>query len=153
MEEHVVFPLFSPIGVFIGHQRYFWRKGKNRGNIGRYLTTILDPYKQVACYGWDNCRGFGPLFVTEGIFDAIRVSNCWVDCVACLCNNPSKQLKWLLKQIAGNRRLIALTDRDNAGEKLGGWCDESYLPAHGYDDYNAMSHDVCFRHISQILEK
>jgi hypothetical protein len=152
-----VFPLIAPGGRFLGHQRYFWRRPKLRSNDeqGRYISTFLPECKLTACYGWQNCFGYGPLFVTEGIWDAIRVSNCHVDCVALLCNSPSPQLKQYIRMIACGRPVIALIDRDEnkEGERLGRACDGMYEPAEGYCDFNAMSHDVCFDRMTTILNE
>ncbi len=113
-EEHVVFPFVAPGGKFVGHQRYFWRHPKLRNNDeqGRYISSFLPAYKLTAFYGWGNCYGHGPLFIAEGIWDSIRVSNCYVDCIAILCHTPSKQLKSYLRMLAGNRPIVALIDRD-----------------------------------------
>ncbi len=153
-EEHVVFPLVIPTGKNVGHQRYFWRcpKLRNNGESGRYITTILPEYKYTAFYGWDNCCGFGPLFITEGIWDAIRVSNCWVDCVAILCNSPSKQLRQYLRMIANGRPLVGLLDSDG-NSKFESFCDYVFYPVGDHKDFNDMPHDVCFEHITNILSK
>jgi hypothetical protein len=154
-EEHVIFPLIAPGGRFIGHQRYFWRRPKLRSNDeqGKYITTYLKEAKLTGIYGWDNCFGCGPLFVTEGIWDSIRVNNCYLDCVALLCNSPSKQMKQYIRMIANGRPIVALIDRDEnkAGERLGRAFDYSFEPAHGYGDYNDMPHSVCFEHMTNIL--
>lgn len=156
-EEHVVFPFIAPGGRYVGHQRYFWRRPKLRSNDeqGRYISTFLPEYKLTAFYGWQRCYGHGPLFVTEGIWDCIRVSNCYVDCIALLCNSPSTQLKQYIKMLACGRPVVALIDRDEnkAGEKLGRAFDWWFEPANGYDDYNAMPHEVCFEHITHVLNR
>ena len=156
-EEHIVFPLVAPGGKYVGHQRYFWRRPKLRSNDkqGRYISTFLPAYKLTAFYGWENCFGHGPLFVTEGVWDSLRVGNCYVDCLALLCNSPSKQLKQYVRLLSGRRPIIALIDRDEnkAGERLGRAFDLAVEPAAGYGDYNAMPHDVCFEHITMILDR
>lgn len=155
--EQVVFPLVAPGGRYLGHQRYFWRRPKLRSNDehGRYITTFLAESTLTAFYGWENCYGYGPLFVTEGIWDSLRVGNCYFDCIALLCNSPSKQLYQYLRLITPGRPIVALIDRDDnkAGERLGRKFDYAFSPAKGYDDYNAMPHDVCFTHMTKILEK
>ncbi len=155
MEECVIFPFVAPGGRFIGHQRYFWRRPKLRSNDeqGRYISTFLPECKLTAFYGWPNCFGHGPLFITEGIWDSIRVNNCHVDCIALLCNSPSKQLKQYIRMMLGGRPLVALIDRDQnkAGEKLGRAFDYAYEPTEGYEDFGAMSHDVCFARMTEIL--
>jgi len=57
--------------------------------------------------------------------------------------------------IAGNRPIVALIDRDEnkAGERLGRAFDLAFEPAEGYGDYNAMPHDVCFEHMTHVLDK
>ena len=157
MEEHVVFPLFAAGGRFIGHQRYFWRRPKLGSNSeqGRSITTFLPEYKLSGLYGLDNCYGYGPLFVTEGIWDSIRVVNCYVDCLAILSNCPNKQLKGYLRMQSRLRPVVSLMDRDEnmAGERLSHAFDYSFFPAYGYEDFNAMPHDVCFRHMTNILKE
>jgi hypothetical protein len=114
----------------------------------------LKECKLTGFYGWQNCRGYGPLFVTEGIWDSIRVNNCYVDCVALLCNSPSRQLKQYIRALACGRPVVALIDRDanKAGEKLGRAFGLAYEPVDGYEDYNDMPPEVCFEHITYILE-
>jgi len=156
MDEHVVFPLLTPDGKYVGHQRYFWRRPKLRSNDeqGRYITTFLPEYKLTACFGWEYCRGYGPLFITEGIWDAIRVSNCYVDCLAVLCNNPSKQLRQYLQMLCKktSRVLVALVDSDGPGQQLANSASYAFGPACGYKDFNDMSHDMCFERITKILD-
>lgn len=157
LEEHVVFPLFAAGGRYVGHQRYFWRRPKLRSNDeqGRYITTFLPEYKLSGFYGLDNCYGHGPLFVTEGIWDSLRVENCYVDCVALLSNSPSKQLKGYLRMQNRHRPVVSLMDRDEnkAGERMAHMFDRAFSPVDGYDDFNAMPHEVCFEYMTWILEQ
>jgi len=154
-DEHVIFPLIAPGGRYIGHQRYFWRRDKLRSNDeqGKYITTYLDECKLTGFYGWENCYGHSPLFVTEGIWDSIRVGNCYFDCVALLCNSPSRQLKQHIRMLANGRSVIALIDRDEnkAGERLGRAFDYAFEPDKWYEDFSAMPHDVCFARMTKIL--
>lgn len=156
-EEHVVFPLVMPGGRYVGHQRYFWRKPKLRSNDeqGRYVTTFLPAYKLTAFYGWENCRGVGPLFVTEGIWDSIRVGNCGFDCIALLCNSPNRQLRQYIRMLANGRLVVALIDKDEnkAGERLANSFDGGFKPTYGYEDFNAMPHGICGARMLEILRE
>lgn len=147
-EEHVVFPLVMPGGKYIGHQRYFWRRTEQ----GRYITTILPAYKNLAFYGYDNCFGFSPLFVTEGVWDSIRIGNCYVDSVAILTNKPSKQLRQYLYFLANGRPVYAMLDKDDAGDKMRVF-DRWFKPPYHYKDWNEVPHDDCFQYITKILEE
>jgi hypothetical protein len=155
IEEHVVFPFVMPGGRYVGHQRYFWRKPKLRNNDeqGRYVSTFLPEYNLTAFYGWPQCRGVGPLFVTEGIWDSIRVSNCGFDCIALLCNSPNIQLRKYIRLLANGAVIVALIDKDEnkAGEQLASSFDFSFEPAHGYVDFNDMPQEVCELRMLEIM--
>lgn len=140
--EIVTFPLYSTSGKMIGYQRYDWKAEKTRDNgKPRYFTYISEAYKGCYVYGLENIFGHGALFVTEGIFDSIRVSLNWFDCLATLTATPTKQTIQWLKMFAVNRPLIAIADEDG---KLGrGWADKQYVPpAHDISD---MEHDAAGR--------
>jgi hypothetical protein len=153
--ELVTFPLWTVDGKLIGYQRYNWRETKIRDNGARYFTWLDDAYKQVACYGIDNCCGHSPLFVTEGIWDALRVSNCYVDCLALLSCSPHRQLRQWLRMYAGNRPIIGLCDNDEnkSGNRLISTVDIHYFPPYNRKDVNALTHDECFSWITTILQR
>jgi hypothetical protein len=123
----------------IGYQRYDWRADKKRDNgpKGRYFTWVSEPYKKCYAYGYDNLFGHGPLFVTEGIWDAIRVTANWFDCLALLTATPTKQTKQWLRFVASGRPIIAIADSD---KKLGtGWADHQIVPNSRHPDFKDIS--------------
>jgi len=147
-EEIVTFPLLTIDRKMVGYQRYDWKAEKTSkcGRKPRYFTWISEAYKNCCVYGLDNCYGYGPLFAVEGIWDAIRVTMNWFDCVATLTATPTKQTIQWLRMIAGNRPLIALADED---KKLGrSWADKQYVPpAHDLSD---MEHDAAGRWLDSV---
>ena len=148
--EAVTFPLYHG-GIMVGYQRYRWMGDKSPHNKehGRYYTWISEAYRTVTLYGTDNCCGHGPLFVTEGVWDALRVTACWVDCVALLTCSPHHQLKQWLRMYAGRRPIVLLADSDG---KMGEWGDYRFLPPDGAKDANELSHERCFEWVTKIKE-
>lgn len=152
----VTFPLWS-FGLnpaLIGYQRYNWREVKIRDNGGKYFTWVSGDFKDRAVYGLDNCYGLGPMFITEGIWDALRVSNCYFDCLAVMCNTPSRNLKAHLRSLAGKRAIIALCDNDSnkSGDKLRASADMSFYPP-GVKDVNELSQEACFEWLTKLMKE
>jgi Toprim-like len=156
--EVVTFPLWSIEAIasqnrrLIGYQRYDWRGEKLRDNGGKYFTYANEHFKDRAAYGIENCYGYGPLFLVEGIWDSLSVVNCYFDCIACLGCSPSKNLKAHLRQLAGNRPLVGLLDHDEnrAGNRLASSCDLWYYPPEGYKDVNSMPYNICFDWLTNV---
>jgi hypothetical protein len=164
--ETVTFPLYShntqphlarsmDCPKWIGYQRYRWNQPKVRGNSSReqrYYTYVQEEHKGMAVYGWDNCFGHGPLFITEGIFDALKVTNCWWDCIALTTNQPTKQAKQWLNDITYGRKVIALLDR---GEPYIRWmriASECWYPPEPYGDIGDMPLDEVSEFILENLQ-
>lgn len=130
-EDKVVatFPLWSLTGNMCGYQSYRPLANKNKRNdeYGRYYK--FDSYnehhprkkqsKTVPLWGlesWD----FTPnlLFVTEGIFDAARLTQKRVSSVAVMANDPNSSVKNWLWIVSKTRRVVAVTDPGAAGQRL-----------------------------------
>lgn len=121
--ETIHFPLYGPDFRLVGYQRYFWKgtKKSNSNSLGdaaKYFTWITPAYRPYGIYGIDNCYGYGPLYITEGIWDALAITNCWRDCVAMLSATPARELREWIQLLFGNRTIVAVCDRDGAGSKL-----------------------------------
>lgn len=143
------FFLWNLSGQLCGYQKYQPDKDKTQNNDpidGRYYTRPFgrqhhDNFRRdtflLTVFGLEtfNYRS-DILFVVEGIFDACPLHNRGLPCIAVLGSTP-KQLKPWFRCIS-NRKLIALTDGDMAGSKLGKLCDISIACAPG-EDPNSMS--------------
>lgn len=58
----------------------------------------------------------GPIFLTEGIFDAARLTNLGYSALATMSNDPPKDYKNWLHLL--RRPIVAVCDNDAAGRKL-----------------------------------
>lgn len=120
--EVVTFPLWSCTGQLLGYQKYDWRENKLRNNDrqGRYYTYRRKDW--LTFWGLDciDLTSKEPLYVVEGVWDAVSVLNAGYRCIAVLSNNP-QQLKNLLKCLPC--KTVALCEGDKAGRMLSRVCD------------------------------
>lgn len=117
-EGTAVFPLWNLSGMMVGYQQYrpsATKKKNNHPSEGKYFTYT----KKQCVYVW-GLESFhltpGHLFVTEGIFDATRLTKRGVSAVAVLSNDPTVSVRNWLNSI--NRMITVVADNDSAGKKL-----------------------------------
>lgn len=112
------FFLYSFTGSLVGYQQYrpeSDKKTDNNPKLSRYYTYRKQPVNSV--WGLESFYiNDGPIFITEGIFDAARLTHRNQTAFATLCNNPQKDFKNWLECLA--RPIIAVCDNDSAGKKL-----------------------------------
>lgn len=105
-------------GQLVGYQQYNPSGDKkifNNKLEGRYYTYRKIP--TVTIWGVESLYlSDGPIYLTEGIFDACRMTNVGYSGLATLANNPPKDYKNWLQLL--HRPIIAVCDNDTAGIKL-----------------------------------
>lgn len=114
----VTFMLWNLSGQLCGYQQYRPNADKQPQNDprnGRYFT--YSKKDTVAVWGVESLDLTpGLVFVTEGVFDAARLTERGVSAVAVLSNNPSSSVRNWLKSLG--RKVVAVCDNDAAGRKL-----------------------------------
>lgn len=155
-EGTATFLLWNLSGQLTGYQVYRPNANKEKKNDpreGRYYTYRapegdLEGPKQarnkLAFFGTETLNRPGPLFLTEGLFDAVRLHNRGFAALALLSNDP-KQFRAALTALG--RRLIAICDNDAAGRKLAKIGDSHYVCT-GHD-----LGDMTETQITQMMEK
>lgn len=134
--ELVYFYLYSTHGSLIGYQRYGWQHEKIRGNKGRYFTWLTDEYRLMGIWGWHSVvESSGPIYIVEGIWDAIRIHNTGRPAIAMLTATPHKQTVQYLRWNTLGRKKVGLLDNDEnkAGLALAKTCDLCYTVPVGKD--------------------
>jgi hypothetical protein len=117
-EGAATFYLWNLSGQMVGFQQYRPYASKEKHNdprTGRYFTLRKQP--TVAVWGVESLH-LTPsvLFVTEGVFDAARLTERGVSAVAVLSNDPNADVRnWLMML---NRKVVAVCDNDAAGRRL-----------------------------------
>jgi len=129
----VTFICYNFSGQCVGYQQYRPDAPKTKSNdekYGRYYTYFTPG--QTAVWGLETFYyREDVLFVTEGVFDCVRLHNLGLPAIAVLSCNP-KHLRSFLRVV--NRKKVAVCDNDQAGQLLANSCDSSMIcPIEGMD--------------------
>lgn len=112
------FLLYNLSGQIVGYQQYNpngAKKAFNNKEKSKYYTYRKLP--TVSLFGIETLHlSDGPIFLTEGLFDATRLSYHKQSVLATLTNNPPKDYLNFLKSL--QRPIIVVCDNDSAGGKL-----------------------------------
>lgn len=124
-ERVAIFPLWTLTGKLAGYQAYRPDANKMRKNdeYGRYYTyrgdKLVTKHNQtVAVWGMESWHLTTTLFVTEGIFDAARLTEMGVSAVAVVSNDPDTSTRNWFKIVRQMRPVVAVCDPGPAGFKL-----------------------------------
>lgn len=117
-ERIATFLLTNGCGTISGFQQYRPDSDKTRHNDprdGRYFTYRMK--SNMSFFGYESMRYREDiLFVTEGIFDAVRLTKYRQPAIALLSNDPSQDVRNYLSCVS--RKIIAVCDSGKPGEKL-----------------------------------
>jgi hypothetical protein len=147
------FPLWNLSGQLVGFQQYRPSADKIKSNHprdSRYFTHRKD--KVVGVWGLESWNSSNMLFVTEGIFDAARLSSRGYSAIATLSNDVDLSLRRWIWTIAKIRPVIAVCDDDAAGRKLASISTLSYVVS-GEKDLSASSDTYIDNFLVEMEEK
>lgn len=118
VEGVATFFLYNLSGQLVGFQTYRPGASKDKRNdprTGRYYTYRSKATLTV--FGVESLHLTPNLvFLTEGVFDATRLTSRGFSALAVLSNNPTADLANFLSCL--NRKVVAVCDNDAAGKKL-----------------------------------
>jgi DNA primase len=131
VERVATFPLWNLSGELVGYQAYRpdadkVQKNDEKGRYYTYKGNKLVPCwmdrpkhnRTIGVWGLESWNLSTTLFVTEGIFDAARLTQRGYSAIAVLSNDPNTStLNWLL-QVRTQRPTVAICDPGAAGRKL-----------------------------------
>ena len=125
VERVATFLLYNLSGQLCGYQQYRpegEKKPQNNPKQGKYFTYRKQP--TLAVWGVESLH-LSPnvVFLTEGVFDAARLTEKGYSALAVLSNNTGKDLINWLSML--NRKVVAVCDNDDAGRKLAKFGDVS----------------------------
>jgi 5S rRNA maturation endonuclease (ribonuclease M5) len=152
------FPLFNLSGKLMGYQRYNPSGTKQRPapkhqdyiieEKQRYITRVAP--KSYGFYGVNTYDIHSKyLFVTEGIFDCIKIHNAGYPAIATLTSTVNKDaLRWfkLLPQ-----HIIVMCDNDNAGKLLAKVGHTAVQVPAPYKDLGEMPQEHVNQFITDVL--
>ena len=134
-ERTATFLLYNLSGQLVGFQQHRPDALKTPQKMGpreaRYFT-----YRKQPTHGVWGLESFylsdGPVFVTEGVFDAARLTAVGQTALATCCNDPQRDLGNWLQSLA--RPVVVVADNDKAGKKLAKFGNYvEYCPEEGQD--------------------
>jgi hypothetical protein len=118
-EGVATYPLWNLSGQMVGFQQYRPAADKKRDNHprdSRYFTWRKG--KVIGVWGLESWNFTETLFVTEGVFDAARLTRRGYSAIATLSNDVDDALKEWLWVVRQSRFVVAVCDNDAAGRKL-----------------------------------
>lgn len=154
-EQLVGYQQYNPLG-----SKELRGTEKNRNDL-KYFTFVGyegDPAelggqkraeRRIGLWGTETLAWAGGYtFITEGIFDAVKVHNAGHPCLAVLANDP-QQLRPFF--VALGRIVFPVIDRDAAGARLAKFGDLHLVPPEPYKDLGEMSQEDVDRLIGSFL--
>lgn len=105
----------------------------------RYFSymTKQDKIIEIAVWGLETVKMSDKiLFITEGIFDIIKIHNQGLPGIAVLANNPKRIRPWL--SLLPQKKIV-IYDNDKAGRKLAKLGDFAYTVPEPFNDLGDMS--------------
>lgn len=160
--NYATFFLYNLSGQLIGYQFYNPRGDKKiRQNtldksLLKYYTYVSghgsSKEKNLAVFGLDTYDMNSPvLFVTEGLFDAIKVQNAGYPAIAVLSNDPRGDMKsWLMSL---PHVIVAILDNDQnmSGNKLSKFAHYTFKTPDPYKDLGDMEQKTATDFIRKCL--
>lgn len=143
------FPMWNLSGKLLGYQRYRPNGSKKLNKDpreGKYFTKLLTN-AEYALWGMESWSLSNTLFVTEGLFDAARLTDRGYSAVATLSNNVSSTLHSWLWCVSKFRNVVAVCDNDAAGLSLAK-CAPSHVVVEGAKDLG----DASDLYVSNLLK-
>lgn len=142
-ERSVAFPLWNLSGQLVGYQRYrpdADKRKKNDPREGRYFTRIKEG--KVGVWGLESWSFTNTMFVTEGVFDAARLTSKHVSAIAVLSCDLAQTTKSWLYVVRQLRPVVVVCDGDDSGLKLAKYGHRFYQMQKDVDLGSALQEDV-----------
>lgn len=147
-EKCATFILYNMSGNLVGYHQYrplCDKKCDNNPKNSRYYTYKKQP--TIAVWGIESYYiSDGPIFITEGLFDAARLTNKNQTAFAVLCNKPSKDYYNWFKSLT--RPIVVVCDNDSAGKELSNFGD--YV--HHIQDFKDLG-DASDDYVNYLISK
>lgn len=148
------FLLYNLSGQIVGYQRYNPngdKKDHTNSLAAKYFTWVTkesEKTAKLAVWGTENIDPNDPnLFVTEGIFDAVKLKNAGHPVIAVLGNNPKILKTWLPLL---NKQTIAVIDNDDAGRALASLTDKHFTTPAPFKDLGEMSQEQVNKFLEDV---
>lgn len=131
------FLLYNLLGRIVGYQRYspsFPKQGRDPRFMAYFTWASRNEH---TIWGWEYLqKSADRLYLTEGIFDAVKILNAGHNAIALLGNAGSPAVRQYLRALPYTK--IAICDNDEAGKTLAKSADLWYNTPAGFKDLGEM---------------
>ena len=148
-EGVAVFPIWNLSGQLVGYQQYRPSATKEKNNNpleSRYFTRVKDG--RVGVWGLESWNLSNTLFVTEGIFDACRLTYFGYSAICVFGNDVQPSTARWLWSVRKSRPVVSICDGDSAGRRLR-HLGNSFVTVEGYNDLG----DASDEYVLKIIEE
>jgi hypothetical protein len=113
-ESTATFMLYNLSGKIVGYQKYMpLNKDKSRNDFnGRYYTYRSND--SICVFGLESYASNSTVFLTEGIFDAVRLTKRGCCAIALLTNAPNSSMLNFIDLLPN--KIVAISDNDDGGK-------------------------------------
>jgi len=143
------FPIWNISGQLVGYQTYRPDKNKEANNNpkdSRYFTRLKDG--KVGVWGLESWKLSNTLFITEGVFDATKLTYFGYSALAVFGNSVCPSTAQWLHMIRQHRPVVSICDSDAAGISLAKY-GHTY---HVVKDYKDLG-DASLLYVKTLLSK
>lgn len=148
-ERSATFPIWNLSGQLVGYQKYRPDASKEKNNDpreGRYFTRVKEG--RVGVWGLESWNLSNTLFVTEGIFDACRLTYFGYSAICVFGNDVQPSTARWLWSVRKSRPVVSICDGDSAGRRLRR-LGNSFVTVEGYNDLG----DASDQYVLKLIEK
>lgn len=157
-DETASFLLYNLSGQIVGYQQYRPESDKSKKKSpkdSRYYTYTCKESTNsnyIGVFGLESLHYRSDvLFLTEGVFDSVRLHNLYLPSIAVLCSNPTRLKNWLFIMGQG-RKIISICDNDGKEQFLSMYGCKSYVcPV--FKDLGDMEESYLHEFIGKILDE
>lgn len=113
-DTSATFMLYNLSGKLVGYQRYMpLNQDKCRNDFdGRYYTYRVSD--ELCVFGLESYKPNSTVFITEGIFDAVRMTKRDCSAIALLTNAPNSSMLNFISLLPN--KIVAIVDNDEGGK-------------------------------------
>ena len=148
-EGVAVFPIWNLSGQLVGYQQYRPSATKEKNNNpleGRYFTRVKDG--RAGVWGLESWNLSNTLFVTEGIFDACRITALGHSAIAVFGFSMGPTTQNWLWTVRKHRPVVCVCDNDDSGRRLARFGSVSHV----VERYHDLG-DASDEYVSNLIEE
>lgn len=155
--NYASFFLYNLSGQLVGYQ-FYNPNGSKKLNQNKFDKALMKYYtfasdSKMVVYGLESYNLKSPyLFLTEGVFDTIKIHNAGYPSIAVLSAKPKKDVKTWLNTLPQIKIAILDNDENLSGDKLKSFSDYHFKTPDPYKDLGDMNQKDVNKFIEECIK-